>query len=214
MKRWFVVFLLTAFASTSHAVPISLADFDGSETLFDFNQLTPIPSGSPASGAFISNDFSIVSASGQYLLQPFGGTVVGSSSVAYNTLHGSIIETDVDIIFAASVSKFGMLFGNSNAGSTSLSGTVSAYDMFDVLVESITFTNIKNMFVGFNFSTEVKSISIDRTDTQGRYTFIDDIRYLSSTGSSSATGNVPVPSTLLLMLTAAFSLARLRRQSR
>lgn len=186
------VIALALGAGTAVAVPIGLGDFDGTETLVDFNA-EPIGN---FPGSFTAPGITVTPESGSWSIQPFGGTIIGTTGAAFNTASG-VGNADVTIHFDAPVSRFGVVFGGAG---TTLSAVVSAFDGSGMFVESQSFPSFHNTFVGFQFSSAVSWILIDRTDDLAWFTFVDDIRYVGAE-------SVPEPSLLALLATGLLGLA-------
>lgn len=198
---WVLGSLTMLFGSASTAAPILFSDLDGSEQLFNFDSLAPIASSAILSGPFDAGEFSIQSGDNRYMLQPSGGTLLGATGVAYNTRNDGIASTtashDATLTFDNDLSLFGMLFGTSSNGS--LTATVSTFDQFNNLLDEVTFTDFGNTFVGFTSTVGIRTVVIDRTDTDGRFTFIDDIRFSTIASSGDNSSEVSAPSTLAVM---------------
>lgn len=188
------VLALTACAALSaslgaQASVITLAQFDGTESLVDFNSATD----GVFSGPYVASGVTLTSASGGYMFQSSAGFVLGTSGTPFNTDGGPGVEQDVTLTFDALISRFGVNFGTVTGGGP-LSALVSAYDDSDNLVESALFDSFDNAFVGFDFASAVKKIVIDRTDGLGNFTFVDDVRFAQSVGAT-----VPEPGSLALL---------------
>lgn len=189
---------LTLGAGTAEAVPIGLGGFDGTETLVDFNAATI----GNFLGSYTAPGITVTPESGAWMIQSGGGGIIGTTGAAFNSNSG-VGNGDVTITFDNPVSRFGMVFGTSI--DATLSAVVAAFDSSNVLVETQSFPSFSNTFVGFQFSTAVTSILIDRTDSTTRFTFVDDIRYLASVESA------PEPSALALLATGLLGFAWRRR---
>jgi hypothetical protein len=70
---------------------------------------------------------------------------------------------------------------------------VTAYDGVGNKVESVSFVDFDNGFVGFDFSSGVSKVIIKRTDGTDYFTFLDDIRFIRSV-------TVPESSTFILIM--------------
>ncbi len=189
---------LAAACFSAGATPLTLVDFDGSETLVDFNSA---PVGSFV-GPFSAMGVTLTAQSGQYMFQAGGGGLLGTSGAAYNT-NSSSGNGDVTISFATAISRFGMNFGT-GATLGPLSAEVRAYDSANNLVESLTFASFGNAFAGFDFASAVTTVVIDRTDATNYFTFVDNVRFDTAT--------VPEPTSILLLGIAALAAGAARRR--
>jgi hypothetical protein len=206
LRSCFLVGLLSLSALSSHAAVIPLSSFDGSETVVDFNTA---PMGT-FDGDYTRSNVVFQSGSGSYMFQFGSGGLLGTSGAAFNTY--SMLphpNHDITMLFGDSISRFGMNFGT-GSGVAFLSAVVNAYDSVGNLVDSATFTHFENAFVGFDFSTAVSKVVIDRTDENteyaGYFTFLDNVRFVKS-------ASVPESSSvaLLIMGLLGVAAARLRR---
>lgn len=188
LRSCFFAGLMCVGSFGAQAAVIPLSSFDGSETVIDFNS----ESTGTFTGVFAASGVSFQTESGSYMFQSGGGSLLGTSGTALNTysLYPDL-KNDLTIVFGSSIARFGMNFGTGTG--VSLSAVVSAYDGTGSLVESVSFTNFENAFLGFDFSSSVSKIVIDRTDGSGYFTFIDDVRFGGTT-------SVPESSSLALLL--------------
>ncbi len=206
LRKLIATALLTTCALNTNASIVDLSAFDGSESLIDFNsEATGSFSGSfSTQGVTFQPEFQ--SGSDSYMLQSGGGSLIGSSGTALNTVGSSIGFNDLTLLFNNSISKFGMRFGT-GTGIGPLSATVSAYDNNGIFIESTTLASFDNAFVGFDFSSSASKIVIDRTDSTGYFTFIDDVRFVKSV-------ETPEPSSLGIFGAAVLALALARRRKK
>lgn len=207
--RFIVVSVFLSLCSAANATIITLSEFDGTEMLFDFEDVTP-PEGIEREEIFTAADFSIESISGVYMLQSSAGSLIGGEGAAFNTRgEPDFIGNDARIVFNNTVSVFGMLFGT--AGDISvLAGTVSSFDIDGNLIDQFTFSDFSNGFVGFASTAGIKSIFVDRTDGLGWFTFIDDIRYKSNMTDPT---RVPEPLSFSIFGIALLALLKSKRSS-
>ncbi|MFO1390521.1 hypothetical protein [Cellvibrio sp.] len=194
----FLTGLLVASLSARAAV-IPLSSFDGSETVVDFDNVSV----GVFSGTYKNSGVIFSTESGSYIFQNTGW-LLGTSGYAFNSfgLYPDA-KNDIELSFGSAITRFGMNFGN-GAGSQ-LSAVVSAYDGSGNLVESLSFTDFDNAFVGFDFSSAVSKIIIDRTDGTDYFTFLDDVRFAPSISVA-----VPESSSLVLALIGLIGLVGLR----
>ena len=177
---------LLAVSLTAHATVLTLGDFNGSETLIDFDNEAP----GVYDGPFTSGGLTINSPI--YGINPDTGSLIGTSGQAFNNYDAGDGDLDITLVFDTAISRFGMNFGTCE-GCAILSANVTAYDALGAIVEALSFTDFSNSFVGFDFATAVSMIVIDRLDADGSFTFIDDIRI----GGDS--NPVPEPGSLALI---------------
>lgn len=184
---FFTSLIIASIDARSAVIP--LANFDGSESIVDFNAVSPGVYG----GAYVTSGVSFEAESGSYIFQNTGW-LLGTSGYAFNT-YGPYpdAKNDITINFGHSITRFGMNIGNGSG--SQLSGVISAYDGLGNLVESFSLPNFDNAFVGFDFATAVKKVVFDRTDGSDSFTFLDDVRFVPS-----ASFAVPEASSLVLML--------------
>lgn len=201
LRSCFFASLLAIGSFGAQAAVIPLSSFDGSETVIDFNS----ESAGSFTGPFVTYGVSFQAASGAYMFQPGGGSLLGTGGAAFNT-NGLFPNpnNDLTLLFGSAISRFGMNFGT-GSGVSLLSAVVSAYDGSGSLVESASFTNFENAFLGFDFSAPVSKIVIDRTDGSGYFTFIDNVRFVKSTP-------VPESSSLALLLAGLVGLFGIRKR--
>ena len=197
--------LVLASASLVSAVPLTLGDFDGSESLIDFNN---VPSVLDAPDQFVIGPLTITNDGGLYHFQGFAGAVLGTTGDAYNS-SGAPGTHSVTLSFAFGLSRFGMNFGNSSTFGD-ITGVVAAFDANGVLVEDFAFQNLTNTFVGFDFATAVTRVEIQRDPNQsaGQFTFVDDVRYVQGDPSP-----IPLPAGMPLLLVGLGGLAALCRRA-
>lgn len=205
LRSCFFAGLMTVGALSAQAAVIPLSSFDGSETVIDFN-------GAPIgtfSGDFVTPDVTIQPGAGSYMFQSGGGSLLGTTGAAFNTHNVmSNLNQDITLFFGNAISRFGMNFGTGK-GVATLSAVVNAYDINGGLVESLTFPNFENAFVGFDFSTSVSKIVIDRTDENGPnagyFTFLDDVRFVKAS-------SVPESSSFMLLMLGLMGVGVARRR--
>lgn len=178
-------------ARGASAVPIDLDDFDGSEALVDFNAE---PTG-VFFGSFTAPGITVTPEAGKWAIFAGSGFVIGTTGAAFNAVN-DVGNADVTFTFDDPVSRFGVVFGSA---SLSLSAVVSAFDGSGTLVESQSFPSLRATFAGFQFSSPVSRVLIDRTDDLPFFTFVDDIRYLKAE-------SIPEPSLVPLLATGLLTL--------
>lgn len=198
LKHLLTATALAAAGFGACATPLALVDFDGSETLVDFNSA---PTGS-FFGAYSAMGVTLTAESGQYMFQAGGGGLLGTSGTAYNTNSASG-NADVTFSFANAISRFGVNFGTA-AYLGPLSAEVRAYDSANNLVEAMSFASFGNAFVGFDFASAVTTVVIDRTDATSYFTFVDDVRFEAA--------SVPEPTSMFLLGVAALAAGAARRR--
>lgn len=195
--------LMSVGALSAEAAVIPLSSFTGSEAVVDFNAAAP----GTFNGSYVASGVTIQAGSGSYMFQQGTGWLLGTTGTAFNTysLYPSP-NNDITMLFDSSISRFGMNFGT-GAGVAFLSAVVKAYDGVGNLVDSATFTNFENAFVGFDFSSAVSKVVIDRTDDTSEYagyfTFLDDVRFVKS-------ASVPESSSLVLLMMGLLGVAAAR----
>ncbi len=192
--------LLAAAPVVAQATPLNLIDFEGTESIMTFDDG---PSG-PITGPLTYQGVTFTAESGHLLRQLYGGSVIGTTGIALNTINGPG-NADMTLNFATGISRFGMNFGTCDT--CHLSATITAYDASNLIVESMNLPSVTNSFVGFDFSSSVSKIFIDRTDADaiGYFTFIDDVRFKEG-------GQVPEPASLALLSIGALVIALARRR--
>lgn len=197
MQILYRCFLLMLLSIQAQAGIIALSNFDGSESLINFDGVSP----GIYSGSYVRSGVNIEAESGSYIFQNTGW-LLGTNSYAFNTF-GTYpdAKNDIAISFASAITRFGMNFGN--AIGSHLSAIVIAYDTYGNVIESHEFTDFDNGFIGFDFSSVVSKIVIDRTDGTDYFTFLDDIRFLPSV-------TVAEPTSLILVLLGLASVIGLR----
>ena len=202
LRKLIATALLTTCALNTNASIVDLSAFDGSESVIDFNSEA---TGS-FSGSFSTQGVTFQPESDSYMFQSGGGYLIGSIGTALNTVGSSSGFNDLTLLFSSSISKFGMRFGT-GAGAGPLSAVVSAYDNNGIFIESTTLASFENAFIGFDFSSSASKIVIDRTDSTGYFTFIDDVRFVKSV-------ETPEPSSLGIFGAAVLALALVRRRKK
>lgn len=191
--------LLATASLAAQATPLSLINFDGTESIITFNAE---PSGN-ITGPVTYQGVTFTAQAGGFMIQSTGGSVIGTTGAALNT-NSANGDMDMTLSFATGISRFGMNFGTCD-GCNTLSATVTAYDASNLIVESISLSSFQNSFVGFDFASSVSKIVIDRTDTLSNFTFIDDVRFKEG-------GQVPEPASLALIGMGALAVALARRR--
>jgi hypothetical protein len=191
--------LLASVSMAAQATPLSLINFSGTESIINFNAE---PAGAIA-GPVTYQGVTFAAQSGALMIQSSGGSILGTSGAALNT-NSNVGNGDLTLTFATGISRFGANFGTCN-GCTTLSATVTAYDVNNLVVEAMSFPSFANAFVGFDFASSVSKIVIDRTDSSGYFTFIDDVRFKEG-------GQVPEPGSLALIGMGALAVAMARRR--
>lgn len=206
MKSFRALLVAASLLSSSigaAAAPLSLNQFDGTESLIDFNALP----GASGNGPVTFQGVTFTAQSNKWMVQPAGGSIIGTSGGAFNT-DSYADNADLTLTFETSISRFGMNFGTST-GLTFLSAIVTAYEANGAVVESLTLQLFDNSFVGFDFNAFVSKIVIDRIDRRDQYTFIDDVRFVSNDIAE----ELPEPGSIVLICVGALAgvLARRRR---
>ncbi|MFL6656959.1 MAG: PEP-CTERM sorting domain-containing protein [Massilia sp.] len=194
-----LVALLATVSLSAQAVPLSLANFSGTESIINFNA----EAAGSISGPVTYQGVTFVAQSGGFSIQSSAGSLLGTTGAALNTNSGANTG-DLTLNFATGISRFGANFGTCNSCAT-LSATVTAYDASNLVVESMSFPSFANTFVGFDFASSVSKIVIDRTDSTSFFTFIDDVRFKEG-------GQVPEPGSLALIGMGALAVAMARRR--
>lgn len=198
LRTLLVSTVLASATLAANASTIGLGSFTGSESIIDFNSATI----GSATGAYTTQGVTFTTSSNSYMIQSCGGgCILGTTGAALNT---SGAGNDLTVLFSTGISRFGMNFGTSSTGGP-LSAIVTAYDSTGGIVESVSFPSFGNAFLGFDFASAVSRVVIDRTDSTGYFTFIDDVRFVEG-------GSVPEPGSLALLGAVALAGALTRRR--
>jgi len=194
-----VAVLLSPMAA--NAVPITIADFSGSETVETFDDLVALD---PISNPFTLNGNTYTSLD-SFLVQAAGELFFNIAGASLGTTVNSSGAGVFDIDFSAPANRAGLLLSSA----TLLDWDITVFGAGGVELETMTLFQPSDgdaVFAGFFREEGIERLSVSLVgDPTGAFTFFDDVRYESV--------SVPEPGTLALLGFGLFGMGLARRRN-
>ncbi len=201
MKKFFLMFLCLLSPFAVDAASIDLTDFNGTETIIDFNDLDP--SNPPAAGSFSIENVTFSNPSGWRVLSndPSDYFLADNAGLSNFTLDLETPVTRVGLDVCIGAATYSVSFYNG----ISLLGSLNA----KLLSQPVPAVPV---FVGWEELSGISQIKITEiTDWNGNVGGFDNIRYGGTVDDTSQTP-VPEPATFLLLGSGLAGLAFYRRK--